>query len=69
MSEIFSTSKAKVLDRRWNPVMFKTGAIFLGHSIFFKVCMKFASSNVKWVNIFKNRPSKVCGWQPLKNLK
>ena len=23
----------------------------------------------KWVKVFKNGPSKICGWQPLKNLK
>ena len=25
--------------------------------------------NVKWDKVFKNRPSKICGRQPLKNLK
>ena len=26
-------------------------------------------TNLKWVNVFKNSPSKICGRQPLKNLK
>ena len=28
-----------------------------------------AKQKLKWVKVFKNGPSKVCGRQPLKNLK
>ena len=54
----------------WRSVMFSKVADFSVFHVFKIVQMvpNHAKHHI-WVKVFKNGPRKICGWQPLKNLK